>query len=64
MKGDAMVSYQVYDLMGRKVMDQTLGRYTEGSYNVNVNMSDLSAGAYIMRVNQDNNSSCAKFVVY
>ena len=63
-KSDAMVSYQVYDLMGRKVMDQTLGRYTEGSYNVNVNMSDLSAGAYIMRVNQDNNSSCAKFVVY
>lgn len=62
--GTANVSYQVYDLMGRMVMSQTLGRYNQGNYEVNVNMSDLSAGAYILRLNQDSNSSCTRFVVY
>ena len=61
---EAIVSYQVYDLMGRMVMNQNLGRYNQGSYEVNINMSDLSVGSYILRLNQGNNSSCAKFVVY
>jgi hypothetical protein len=62
--GSANVSYQVYDLMGRMVMDQNLGSYNQGNYEVNINMSDLSAGAYILRLNQGSNSSCTKFVVY
>ena len=62
--GNAVVSYQVFDLVGRVVKTQTLGSYTEGNYDVNVDMSDLRAGSYIMRVNQGNSSSCVKFVVY
>lgn len=62
--GSANVSYQVYDLMGRMVMDQNLGSYNQGNYEVNINMSDLSAGAYILRLNQGSNSSCTRFVVY
>ena len=58
------VSYQVYDLMGRMVKNATLGSYSEGEHEVNVDMSDLSAGSYIMRVNQGSNNSCVKFVVY
>ena len=61
---DAVVSYQVYDLMGRLVKTEVLGNYTQGEYEVNVNMSDLSAGSYIMRLSQGNSSSCTKFVVY
>ncbi len=62
--GNAMVSYQVYDLMGRMVKNEVLGRYNEGEHTVSVNMSDLSAGSYIIRVNQGNSSSYAKFVAY
>ena len=62
--GNAIVSYQVFDLMGRMVKNQTLGSYTEGDYEANVDMSDLSAGSYIMRVNQGNSSNCMKFIVY
>ena len=62
--GNAAVSYQVYDLMGRMVKSEALGSYTEGEHQVSVNMSDLSAGSYIMRVSQGNSSSCVKFVVY
>ena len=61
---DAVVSYQVYDMMGRLVKTEVLGNYTEGEYEVSVNMSELSAGSYIMRLNQGNSSSCTKFVVY
>ena len=62
--GNAAVSYQVYDLMGRLVKTEALGSYTEGEHQVSVNMSDLTAGSYIMRVSQGNSSSCVKFVVY
>lgn len=61
---NAIVSYQVYDLVGRMVKNQTLGNYTEGEHEANIDMSDLSAGSYIMRVSQGNSSSCVKFVVY
>ena len=63
-KGDVTVSYQMYDLQGRMVKSQTLGRYTEGNYEISINLEDLSAGAYIMRLNQGNSSSCTKFLVY
>ena len=50
--------------MGRMVKNVNLGSYSEGEHEVNVDMSDLSAGSYIMRVNQGSNNSCVKFVVY
>ena len=62
--GKANVSYQVFDLTGRMVKSQTLGSYNDGEYEVSVDMSDLRAGSYIMRLVQGNSSSCAKFVVY
>ena len=64
-EGDGqVVSYQVYDMMGRLVMSQTLGRVAEGSQQLQLNVSDLSTGAYILRLNQGVNSSVAKFLVY
>lgn len=62
--GNANVNYVVYDITGRVVMTQNLGSYTEGSYEVNVNMSNLRSGAYILRLNQGANSSAVKFMVY
>ena len=62
--GKDQVSYQVYDLMGRMVKNVALGSYSEGEHEVNVDMSDLSTGSYIMRVSQGSSNSCVKFVVY
>lgn len=58
------VSYQVFDLMGRLVMNQNMGRMAEGSQQLEVNVAGLSAGAYILRLNQGANSSNVKFMVY
>ena len=64
-EGDGqVVSYQVYDMMGRLVMSQNLGRVASGSQQLQVNVSNLSAGAYILRLNQGSNCTTAKFLVY
>ena len=58
------VSYQVYDMMGRLVMNQNMGRMGAGSQQLNVNTSNLSSGAYILRLNQGVSSSNVKFLVF
>ena len=63
-ENDVNVSYQVYDMMGRMVMSQNMGRFAQGTHQVNVNMSDLSSGSYIMRLNAGGVSSSVKFIVY
>lgn len=64
MKSDANVSYQVYDMMGRLVMSQGLGRLSEGKQQINLNTSELSAGSYILRLNQGTSNATVKFLVY
>ena len=64
MNSKGNVSYEVYDICGRRVMGQSLGNYADGSYEVNVDMSTLRSGAYIFRLNQGGKSSSVKFVVY
>ena len=63
-EGTANVSYQVYDLMGRMVMNQNLGRLNEGVHEIEINMSDLSTGSYILRISEGARIATAKFLVY
>ena len=58
------VSYQVFDMSGRMVMNQNLGRMAEGSHQVTVNAENLSTGAYILRLNKGAKTDCVKFLVY
>ena len=58
------VSYQVFDMMGRMVMNQGLGRFVEGEHQVNINAENLSAGSYILRLSQGANNASVKFLVY
>jgi hypothetical protein len=58
------VSYQVFDMTGRMVMNQNMGRMTEGEHQINVNAESLSAGSYILRLNQGANNASVKFLVY
>ena len=61
---NAMVSYQVYDMSGRLVKMESVGNYTEGKHELNVNMSDLAKGAYVLRLNAGSHTSSAKFMVF
>ena len=58
------VNYQVFDLTGRMVMSQNIGRVAEGTQEFSINTENLSTGSYILRLNQGANSSCTKFMVY
>ena len=61
---NAEVSYQVFDLTGRMVMNQRIGNVFEGVNEFSINTENLSTGSYILRLNQGGNSSCVKFMVY
>ena len=63
-EGNANVSYQVYDLTGRLVKNQNLGRLTAGAHEVDVDASNLSTGSYILRLTEGTRSSSVKFLVY
>ena len=58
------VSYQVFDMTGRMVMNQTVGRLAEGQHQINVNAENLSAGSYILRLSQGVQNNTVKFMVY
>lgn len=60
----ANVSYQVFDMTGRMVMNQTVGRLNAGEHQVNINAENLSSGSYILRLSQGANSASVKFLVY
>ncbi len=62
--GNQNVNYQVYDMMGRLVMDQNLSRMAKGSYEITVNTSELSTGSYILRLSEGSRTSSVKFLVY
>ena len=64
LKENANVSYQVFDLNGRMVMSQNVGRMAEGSHQISLNVESLTAGSYILRLNQGANNACVKFLVY
>ena len=58
------VSYQVFDMTGRMVMNHSVGRLAEGAHQVNINAESLSSGSYILRLNQGAKNDCVKFLVY
>ena len=64
MVDNGTVSYQVFDLSGRMVMNQNAGRFAEGQQEIRINTENLSTGSYILRLNQGASTSCVKFLVY
>ena len=64
LNSNATVNYQVYDMSGRMVKAESLGNYTEGKYEVSVNMNGLAKGAYVLRLNAGSRTSSVKFMVF
>ena len=62
--GNQPVRYQVYDLTGRMVQTETIGSFNEGSHEHSINLGNLGAGSYILRLEQGQQVSTAKFIVY
>ena len=60
----AQVSYQIYDLSGRMMMNQVLGNYGQGSHKANFNVENLTAGTYIIKVQAGDKVETAKILVY
>ena len=60
----ADVSYQIYDLSGRVVSSVSLGKYPQGSHNVNFSVNNLNAGTYIIKVQTGKTSETTKILVY
>ena len=58
------VSYQIFDMTGRMVMSQGLGRFAEGEHQVSINAESLSSGSYILHLNQGVSNASVKFLVY
>ncbi len=58
------VSYYVFDMTGRIVMNQELGRMSEGSHQININAENLGSGSYILRLSQGAKNNVVKFMVY
>ncbi|MBR5082615.1 MAG: T9SS type A sorting domain-containing protein [Bacteroidales bacterium] len=64
LKESCNVSYQVFDLTGRMVMNQNMGRMSAGEQQININAENLSSGSYILRLNQGAKNCSVKFMVY
>lgn len=61
---NASVSYQVFDLMGRMVKQENLGKLGSGKHEVEVSVDGLATGTYVLRLNAGHNNNTVKFLVY
>ena len=60
----AQVSYQIYDLSGRMMMNKVLGNFGQGSHKANFNVENLTSGTYIIKVQAGEKTETAKILVY
>lgn len=58
------VVLQLFDLGGKEVMTQNTGQLPTGIHSVTLNVEDLPAGTYLIRVNAGNRSSSGKIIIY
>ena len=56
------VSYEVFDLMGKKIISQPVFTYAAGVNELFINTSQLDAGTYLVRINAGDRSFTRKIV--
>jgi hypothetical protein len=64
MSENGNVSYQIFDLAGRMIVNNELGFYGEGEHTATINTENLTTGSYIIRVIAGNKMNTGKFLVY
>ncbi|MDR0969990.1 MAG: T9SS type A sorting domain-containing protein [Lentimicrobiaceae bacterium] len=60
----AQINCHVYDLSGRVVYSEILGQFANGKHEVQLPLSNLNSGAYILHVQDGQRSNACKFMVY
>jgi hypothetical protein len=58
------VGLQLFDLGGREVLSKDAGQLPTGIHSVTLNVEDLPAGTYLIRMNAGNGSSSGKIIIY
>lgn len=64
MSENGNVSYQIFDLAGRMIVNSELGFYGEGEHTATINTESLTSGSYVIRVIAGNKMNTGKFLVY
>lgn len=64
LKENAMVNCQVFDMMGRMVKSESLGKLESGNHETEISVEGLATGAYVLRLNAGSHTSAVKFLVY
>jgi len=59
----ANVSASIHDMLGAEVMTMNLGKLASGTHLQNIDMSNLTGGVYIVRLNADGGSVAKKVVL-
>lgn len=59
----SLTSIVLYDIMGKKVRELVNSVLPQGAYNINVNVSDLSAGVYLYRMSYKGKEKTLKLMV-
>ncbi|UPT66355.1 MAG: T9SS type A sorting domain-containing protein [Sphingobacteriales bacterium JAD_PAG50586_3] len=57
------VTLNVYDLAGKMVSNQTIGKLAAGKQNIEVNTSTLDAGIYFVRIAAGNINQTVRIAV-
>jgi hypothetical protein len=60
---ESNVTLQMYDIMGRRIGSQSLGRYSAGSHNLNWDSHLLPSGVYFYRIATDIGTAFGKMTV-
>lgn len=60
---DDFTTVSVYDLLGNQVMNVVNGNLTAGNYNETINVSALSSGHYIIRIESGSNNAVANIEI-
>ncbi len=60
----ADVRIQIYNLNGRLVRDEQYSNQTEGKNSVNLDLTDLSNGTYVIRAISEDRVSSSKLILY
>jgi len=57
------VTWKIYDMYGKEVRTLADGMYQNGEYHLQVNVSDLPAGVYLVRLQAGGKSVVRKLIV-
>ena len=55
LNNNAKVSVQVYDMLGKAILNVSESNQTFGQHNNTINLSGIAAGSYILKLNVDGN---------